>query len=87
MIAQRMATHQGIAARAADPSLPTISLHRMTVARFQRHFHADPAMTVTDGRHGHPAKLRGAALVLLDTRCCAEWTIPTDAPLNTRYFP
>jgi hypothetical protein len=34
---------------------------------------------VTDGRHGHPAKLRGAALVLLDTLCCAECTIPTSA--------
>lgn len=74
---QRSAKQQIVTALVADQPLPTVPLHRTTVARLQRRFQAEPTTVLTDGRHGHPSKLRGAVRELVETLCQAERTIPS----------
>jgi hypothetical protein len=71
-VAQRAAKQQVVAALVADQPLPPVPLHRTTVVQLQDRFHADPATALAEGRHGHPAKLRGAALALLEMLCRAD---------------
>ena len=55
---------QGATAKVAQDSSP-VMMHRATVYRLLKRVQNEGEDALTDGRHGHPVKLRGEALVLL----------------------
>ena len=46
-----------------------ISMHRATVYRFLKRLQSEGENALTDGRHGHPIKLRGEALAFVREHC------------------
>ncbi len=49
-----------------------VPMHRTTVYRLLKRVQSEGESALTDGRHGHPVKLRGEALVLLREYCQAN---------------
>ena len=60
---QSCATHLEAAAQAG------IQVSRSTVYRWLQRVKAAGEASLTDGRHGHPAKIRGPAHEFLETTC------------------
>jgi len=59
-----------------------VPLHRATVYRLHQRFQTDPETALTDGRHGHPSKLRGEVRAWLEVFCqatpdCTSRTVQT----------
>jgi len=61
---------QGVAAREARVS-SAVPMHRTTVYRLRRRVQREGEQALTDGRHGHPVKLREEALTFLVEHCQA----------------
>jgi transposase len=59
---------QGASAREARERL-AVPMHRTTVYRLLKRVQSEGAGALTDGRHGHPVKLRGEVLTFLKERC------------------
>jgi transposase len=59
---------QGASAQEARVS-STVAMHRTTVYRLLKRVQSEGEKALTDGRHGHPVKLRGEALTVLMERC------------------
>jgi transposase len=60
----------------------SVPLHRATLYRLYQRFQANPKTALSDGRHGHPSKLRGDILAWLEEYCktapgCSSRTIQT----------
>ena len=62
---------QGVSVREARVS-SAISMHRTTVYRLLKRVQSEGERALTDGRHGHPIKLRGAILALVCEHCQAN---------------
>ncbi len=62
---------QGVSVREARMS-SAVPMHRTTVYRLLKRVQSEGEGALTDGRHGHPVKLRGDALVLLREYCQAN---------------
>jgi transposase len=61
---------QGVSAREARVS-SAVPMHRTTVYRLRKRVQREGEQALTDGRHGHPVKLRGEALTFLVEHCQA----------------
>jgi transposase len=59
---------QGHSAKVARDRSP-VQMHRTTVYRLLKRVQSAGANALTDGRHGHPAKLRGDVLALVCEHC------------------
>lgn len=59
---------QGASAKVARVS-SAVAMHRTTVYRLLKRVQSEGEKALTDGRHGHPVKLRGEALTVLMERC------------------
>jgi transposase len=59
---------QGVSAQAARLS-SAIPMHRTTVYRLLKRVQSQGERALTDGRHGHPVKLRGEVLAFLVEYC------------------
>ncbi len=59
---------QGVSAREARVS-SAVLMHRVRVYRLLKRVQAEGEMAFTDGRHGHPVKLRGEVLTFLMEHC------------------
>jgi transposase len=59
---------QGASAQAARVHC-AIPMHRATVYRLLKRVQSEGEKALTDGRHGHPVKLRGEALTVLTEHC------------------
>lgn len=59
---------QGVSAKVARVS-SAIAMHRTTVYRLLKRVQSEGEKALTDGRHGHPIKLRGEALALVREHC------------------
>ncbi len=49
-----------------------VPMHRTTVSRLLKRVQSEGESAFTDGRHGHPTKLRGEALALMREHCQAD---------------
>ncbi len=49
----------------------SVPLHRATLYRLRQRFQTDPETALSDGRHGHPSKLRGDVRAWLEGYCQA----------------
>jgi transposase len=85
---QRTAKQQVLAAFEHGCSVQTllsttsVPLHRATLYRLRQRFQTDPETALSDGRHGHPSKLRGDVRAWLEGYCqaapgCTSRTIQT----------
>jgi transposase len=85
---QRAAKQQALAAFEQGCSVQhllhttSLPLHRATLYRLYQHFQADPETALSDGRHGHPSKLRGEVYAWLQESCqvdpgCSSRTVQT----------
>jgi transposase len=74
---QRMAKQQVLAAFEHGCTVQnllrttSIPLHRATVYRLHQRFQTDPETALSDGRHGHPNKLRDGVRAWLEEYCQA----------------
>jgi transposase len=59
---------QGVSVQEARMS-SVVPMHRTTVYRLLKRVQREGESGFTDGRHGHPVKLRGEALILLKEHC------------------
>jgi putative transposase len=60
----------------------SVPLHRATVYRLHQRFQTDPETALSDGRHGHPSKIRGDVRAWLEAYCqatpgCTSRTVQT----------
>jgi transposase len=62
---------QGISPKAARVH-SAVPMHRTTVYRLLKRVQSEGEGAVTDGRHGHPVKLRGEALAFVREHCQAN---------------
>lgn len=69
---------QGISAREARMS-SVVPMHRTTVYRLLKRVQSEGEQALTDGRHGHPVKLRGKVLTFLMEHCQATPCISSPA--------
>ena len=69
---------QGVSVREARVS-SAISIHRTTVYRFLKRVQSEGERALSDGRHGHPVKLRGEVLTNLVEHCQATPSISSSA--------
>ena len=69
---------QGVSVREARVS-STISMHRTTVYRLLKRVKSERERALTDGRHGHPIKLRGEVLALVCEHCQANPCVSSSA--------
>ncbi len=56
--------------------------HRATVYRLRQRFQTNPKTALSDGRHGHPSKLKGEVCTWLEEYCqaapsCSRRTVQT----------
>ncbi len=74
---QREAKQQALTAFERGCTVPTllstssVPLHRATLYRLRQRFQTDPQTALSDGRHGHPGKLKGEVCVWLQEYCQA----------------
>jgi putative transposase len=59
---------QGVSTREARMS-SAVPMHRTTVYRLLKRVQSEGEEAFTDGRHGHPVKLRGGVLTFLKEHC------------------
>jgi transposase len=59
---------QGVAAREARMN-SAVPMHRTTVYRLLKRVQSEGERALTNGRHGHPVKLRGEVLAFVVERC------------------
>jgi transposase len=52
-------------------STTPVPLHRATVYRLHQRFQTNPEIALSDGRHGHPSKVRGEVRAWLEAYCQA----------------
>jgi transposase len=52
-------------------STTAVPLHRATVYRLHQRFQTTPETALSDGRHGHPSKVRGEVRAWLEAYCQA----------------
>lgn len=57
----------------------TVPMHRTTVYRLLKRVQSEGEKALTDGRHGHPVKLRGEALALVCEHCQANPCVSSSA--------
>ncbi len=69
---------QGTSVRQAQ-SKTTVPMHRTTIYRLLKRVHVEGENAYTDGRHGHPVKVRGEVRTFL-IECCQA----TPSPSSTR---
>ncbi|HEX4206861.1 MAG TPA: helix-turn-helix domain-containing protein [Ktedonobacteraceae bacterium] len=62
---------QGVSVREAMMN-SAVPMHRTTVYRLLKRVQSEGESALTDGRHGHPIKLRGEALALVREHCQAD---------------
>ena len=62
---------QGASAQEAR-DLSTVPMHHTTVYRLLKRVQCEGENAFTDGRHGHPVKLRGETLALVREHCQAD---------------
>ena len=62
---------QGVSAKLARVH-STVPIHRTTVYRLLKRVQREGESAFTDGRHGHPVKLRGEVLALVREHCQAN---------------
>ena len=85
---QRVVKQQILAAFEHGCSVPdllsttAVPLHRATVYRLHQRFQTDPETALSDGRHGHPSKIRGDVRAWLEAYCqatpdCTSRTVQT----------
>jgi transposase len=85
---QREAKRQALAAFEQGCSVQTLlsttsmPLHRATLYRLRQRLQSDPKNALSDGRHGHPSKLKGEVCTWLQEYCqatpsCSSRTIQT----------
>jgi transposase len=72
------AVQQGATASVAGDSSP-IPMHRTTVYRLLKRAQREGEGALTDGRHGHPVKLRGDVLGLVRKYCQATPSVSSPA--------
>jgi transposase len=56
-----------------------VPMHRTTVYRLLKRVQSEGERALTDGRHGHPIKLRGAILALVCEHCQANPCVSSSA--------
>src|SRR5437667_6096051 len=61
---------QGISVQQAQRETP-VPMHRTTIYRLLKRVHAEGENAYTDGRHGHPVKVRGEVRTFLIEYCQA----------------
>ncbi len=83
---QRVVKQQILAAFEHGCSVPdllsttAVPLHRATVYRLHQRFQTDPETALSDGRHGHPSKIRGDVRAWLEAYCQATVRSQLDRP-------
>jgi transposase len=73
----RQVTHGATASEARMHS--PVSMHRTTVYRLLKRVQCEGEDAFTDGRHGHPVKLRGEILSFLQEHCQNSPSAPSSA--------
>jgi transposase len=69
---------QGVSAREARMN-SAVPMHRTTVYRLLKRVQNEGERALTDGRHGHPVKLRGEVLALMREHCQANSCVSSPA--------
>lgn len=69
---------QGDSVKVARDRSP-VQMHRTTVYRLLKRVQSEGAGALTDGRHGHPIKLRGEVLALVCEHCQAHPSVSSSA--------
>jgi transposase len=69
---------QGVSAQQARVH-STVPMHRTTVYRLLRRVQYEGESGFTDGRHGHPIKLRGKVLIFLKEHCQSNPSVSSSA--------
>lgn len=69
---------QGVSVREARMN-SAIPMHRTTVYRLLKRARSEGERALTDGRHGHPIKLRGEVLALVCEHCRADPCVSSSA--------
>jgi len=67
---------QGASAKVARVC-SAVPMHRTTVYRLLKRVQSEGEQALTDGRHGHPVKLRGEVLAFVVERCQTNPCIPS----------
>jgi len=69
---------QGVSAQQARGH-STVPMHRTTVYRLLKRVQREGESGFTDGRHGHPVKLRGEVLLFLKEHCQSHASVSSSA--------
>ncbi len=83
------AVQQGISAKATIDRC-SVLMHRTTVYRLLKRVQSEGEGALSDGRHGHPVKLRGEALALVREHCQANSCVSSSVVqrlLQERFSP
>lgn len=75
---------QGASAKVARERL-VVPMHRVTVYRLLKRMQCEGERALTDGRHGHPVKLRGEILTFLKEHCQSNPSVSGSAVQRLLY--
>ncbi len=75
---------QGVSTREARMS-SAVPMHRTTVYRLLKRVQSKGEEAFTDGRHGHPVKLRGEVLAFLKEHCQSDPSVSSPAMQRLLY--